>query len=176
MTAVVFTDDAIDDLRRVGPDAVPRILHKLLVLEANPQAGAPLVDELSGYRKLVVGNRTWRIVYRIADVDRVVICEVWAVGLRQRDEVYRAASARVKRAALRRPELVPFAKVVANLGRLAGDVTSTDARPRAEPVPSWLYERLIATGRYRREQIAAMSAEEAFETWNQHISKGAGRA
>jgi mRNA interferase RelE/StbE len=39
---VEFTDDAIDDLRRIGPDAVPRVLQKLLILETNPAAGQPL--------------------------------------------------------------------------------------------------------------------------------------
>lgn len=152
---------------------MPRILRKLLVLEANPQAGEPLVDELSGYRKLVVGDRTWRIVYRIVDVERVEICEVWAIGLGKRDEVYRAAYSRVERAAGQRPELFSFAKMVENLGRITGNVTTTDEAPSAEPVPRWLYERLVATGRYRREQVAAMSAQEAFETWNEYISGGA---
>jgi hypothetical protein len=61
-------------------------------------------------------------VYRIVDVERVEFCDVRAIGLRKRDEVYRAAYARVKRAAWQRPVLVPFAKRVENLGRFAGDV------------------------------------------------------
>ena len=57
---------------------MPRVLKKLLVLETNPEAGLPLGDELTGFRKLVVGRNTWRIVYRIKATD-VEICEIWAV-------------------------------------------------------------------------------------------------
>jgi hypothetical protein len=41
-------------------------------------------------------------------------------------------------------------------------------------VPKWRYERLIQTGQFRCEEVAAMSAEEAFEAWNDHISRGRG--
>ncbi|GIH92261.1 hypothetical protein ACFFMN_05095 [Planobispora siamensis] len=39
MTAsdVVFTDPAIDDLRRIGPDVAPRILKRILLLLENPE-------------------------------------------------------------------------------------------------------------------------------------------
>jgi len=56
VTDIRFTNDAIDDLRRLGPDIVPNILKKVLLLETNPHAGQPLGGELTGFRKLVVGN------------------------------------------------------------------------------------------------------------------------
>jgi hypothetical protein len=42
MTEIVFTDAAIDDLRRIGPDAVPRVLKKILLLQENAEAGYPV--------------------------------------------------------------------------------------------------------------------------------------
>jgi hypothetical protein len=41
MVDIVITDDAIDDLSRIGPDAVPKVLKKLLVLKSNAQAAHP---------------------------------------------------------------------------------------------------------------------------------------
>ena len=53
---LTFTDAAIDDLRRIGPDAVPKVLKKVLILLDSPDAGYPLGGELTGFRKLVVGR------------------------------------------------------------------------------------------------------------------------
>src|SRR5262249_62106820 len=53
---VVFTDAALGDLRRIGPDAAPKVLKKVLILFDEPAAGYPLGGDLTGYRKLVVGR------------------------------------------------------------------------------------------------------------------------
>lgn len=63
MAENAFTGAAVDGLRRIGPDAVPRVLKKLLLLEENPEAGY----ELTGFRKPVVGRNSWRISYRITE-------------------------------------------------------------------------------------------------------------
>ena len=80
MTEITFTDAAIDDLRKIGPSAVPRVLKKVLLLLDSPSAGYPLGGDLTGFRKLVVGRNTWRIVYRLVDDKTIEVCEVWAVG------------------------------------------------------------------------------------------------
>ncbi|WP_017581974.1 type II toxin-antitoxin system RelE family toxin [Nocardiopsis valliformis] len=49
MAEITFTDAAIDDLRRIGPDAVSRVLKKLLLLAENPEAVYPL-DLWAEYR------------------------------------------------------------------------------------------------------------------------------
>src|SRR5580704_2915690 len=104
MTEITFTDAAIDDLRRIGPSAVPKVLKKILLLLDSPAAGYPLGGDLTGFRKLVVGRNTWRIVYRLIDDKAVEICEIWAVGARADAEVYAEAIARVQSAAGRRIE------------------------------------------------------------------------
>src|SRR5687767_5148986 len=104
MVEVSFTESAIDDLRRIGPEAVPKVLKKLLILLTDPKAGYPVGGELTGYRKLVVGRNTWRIVYRLIDDSAIEVCEVWAVGARAGAEVYAEAAARVREAARQRPE------------------------------------------------------------------------
>ncbi|RCG31483.1 type II toxin-antitoxin system mRNA interferase toxin, RelE/StbE family [Sphaerisporangium album] len=166
MSEVVFTDPAVDDLRRIGPDAVPEVLKKILLLLENPEAGYPLGGELTGFRKLVVGRNTWRIVYRIADDKAVVICEIWAVGERADAEVYAEAKARVRAVGNSRPDVVRLGTVIERLGTLT-DHIHIEATPMREPVPDWLAERLIYTVGLAREDVAALDLEQAVDLWTE---------
>jgi mRNA interferase RelE/StbE len=170
MAAVQFIDAALDDLRRLGADAVPRVLRKIMLLEQNPEAGQPLGSDLTGFRKLVIGRNTWRVVYRIAGAT-VEVCEIWVVGHRRDAEVYAEASARVRAAVDRHRELVGLGDAVQRLGRLAGGVgLAAPAHQPAEPVPDWLAERLIHTVGLRREQVAALDLRQAVDLWTDYIA------
>jgi mRNA interferase RelE/StbE len=167
MTEVTFTDAAIDDLRRIGPDAVPKVLRKVLILLDSPDAGYPLGGELTGFRKLVVGRNTWRVVYRVVDEKQIEICEVWAVGARADAEVYAEATARVRAAPGQRLEVRKLADVIERLGKLSGGITA----PARDPVPDWLAARLIHTVGMAPQDVAALSLQEAVDRWGEHISK-----
>ncbi|WP_433221810.1 type II toxin-antitoxin system RelE family toxin [Microtetraspora malaysiensis] len=164
MSDVVFTAPAVDDLRRIGPDAVPKVLKKILLLLDTPEAGYPLGGELTGFRKLVVGRNTWRVVYRIADDKSIEICEVWAVGERADAEVYAEATARVRTAGKGRPEVIQLGQIIERLGPLAGHIRVDEPPPR-EPVPDWLADRLIYTVGMSREEVAALDLEKAVDLW-----------
>lgn len=170
MAEITFTDAAIDDLRRIGPDAVPKVLKKVLMLAENAEAGYPLGGVLTGFRKLVVGRNTWRVIYRITDDKEIEICEIWAVGERADAEIYREAATRLGSATGARPELVPLVKVVEQLGRLAGEVIVPQTPPR-EPVPAWLAERLIYTAGLPPEQVAALDLQQAVDLWTTYMSR-----
>jgi mRNA interferase RelE/StbE len=172
MAAITFTDAAIDDLRRIGPDAVPKVLKKVLLLADNAEAGYPLGGNLTGFRKLVVGRNTWRIVYRITEDKQVEICEIWAVGARADAEIYREATARLHQAAGGEPDVVALADVVEQLGRLAGEIEIPQAPPR-EPVPAWLADRLIFTAGLPREEVAALDLQQAVDAWSAYIARPA---
>ncbi|NAS24074.1 type II toxin-antitoxin system RelE/ParE family toxin [Herbidospora sp. NEAU-GS84] len=163
MAEVVFIDAAIDDLRRIGPDVAPKILKKILLLAENPEAGYPPGGELTGYRKLVAGRNTWRIVYRVTDDKTVEICEIWAVGERANGEIYAEAVARVRDAGDERPEVTRLRGVIEQLGALADFVVTPE--PPREPVPRWLADRLIHTVGMSREAVAALDLEEAVDAW-----------
>ncbi|MCO1579095.1 type II toxin-antitoxin system RelE/ParE family toxin [Crossiella sp. SN42] len=170
MAEVAFTDAAIDDLRRLGPDVVPKILKKILMLLDDPEAGHPLGGKLTGFRKLVVGRNHWRVVYRLTEDGVVEICEIWCVGVRSDAEVYAEATARVAGAAEGNPALARLADVVERLGRLSGEVTVA-AEPRGEPVPDWLAQRLIHTAGIAPEKVAALDLEQAVDLWTGFISR-----
>lgn|SRR5215470_1723115 len=167
MAEIGFTDDAIDDLRRLGPEAVPKVLRKILMLLDKPEVGYPPGGELTGYRKLIIGRNTWRIVYRITEDESVEICEVWP---RADAEVYAEATARVRAAGPSEPHTTKLAGVIERLGRLAGDVEVITEKSR-EPVPDWLTERLIYIVGMPRSEVAALDLQQAVDHWAAFISK-----
>jgi mRNA interferase RelE/StbE len=162
---VRFIDAAIEDLTRLSHDIRLRVFKKLLLLEKDPEAGLPLGGSLTGYRKLVVGNRDWRIVYRATQDGNVEICEVWVVGARSDDEVYREAAGRI--ASL--PSNATTHALAQVLGRLGyGPVPE----PEPEAPPAWLVARLVRTAGRDPNEVAAMTLDEALQAWTDYQSQG----
>ncbi|PRX44237.1 mRNA interferase RelE/StbE [Prauserella shujinwangii] len=99
MARVQLTDDAREDLRDLDGSARVVVLKALRKLEHEPEKrGEPLGSrpggDLTTFRKLVVGNRAFRIVYRVeADGTAVV---VWVIGPRADAECYNLAVARLR--------------------------------------------------------------------------------
>jgi len=170
---IVFTDAAIDDLRRLGPDVAPKVLKKVMLLLDNPHAGYPLGAELAGFRKLVVGRNTWRIVYRIVH-DAIEICEIWAVGARADAQVYAEAVRRVRIAGAGHPEVVLLRDVVVRLGQLAESLGLGEPSG-SEPVPDWLCDRLVHTVGMPREAVAGLDLRRAVDIWAEYRSATPGR-
>lgn len=99
MSRVKLTDDAKEDLRDLDGAARRLVVKALKKLESEPEKrGQPLGSKQKGnlttFRKLVVGDRAYRIVYRVEHDGAV--CVVWVIGQRADDEVYRLAVARLK--------------------------------------------------------------------------------
>lgn len=99
MAKVTLTDDAKEDLRDLDGSARALVLRALKKLETDPESrGQPLGSRASGslvtFRKLVVGNRDYRIVYRVEADGTVVV--VWVIGKRADAECYRLALSRIR--------------------------------------------------------------------------------
>jgi len=96
---VWLTGPAVADLHRLDGAPLVWSLKKMLLLEAHPLAGEPLLGSLIGYRKLVVGDRDCRIVWRATTDQRgqltIEIAEVWAVGAGAGSKVYSEMTERV---------------------------------------------------------------------------------
>lgn len=100
MTSVTIRllPEAVEDLRELDGAARRIVAAGIEKLRTDPHLlGAPLgsrsTSNLTGLRKLVVGNRTYRIVYRVHDANTVVV--LWVIGKRADNEVYELARARV---------------------------------------------------------------------------------
>ena len=176
---VRLTAPAFEDLERLlkkDPQIVRWALRKMLLLERDPQAGDPLLGQLVGWRKLVVGDRNWRIVWRVttdnAGAVTITIAEVWAVGARSEAEVYEEMSARVA-AADQTPSTMALAEVVELIGRHAArDDVNVSIEPRADPVPDWLRDRLVHTAGLRADELDEMTGEQAMQRWERFMTTG----
>ncbi len=167
---VRLTDAALDDLDRLAanvPQALRWALKKMLLLEENPDAGEPLLGNLIGWRKLTVGDRNWRIVWRHTTdgtaTPVIEIAEVWAVGARSDEEVYLEMGDRVASMPAT-PHAVDLAEVVERFGKLRVGI-SPAAPPKGETLPDWLVNQLVHTARIAREDVDAMTLRQAVDAW-----------
>jgi mRNA interferase RelE/StbE len=113
MARVVLTSEAREDLRDLDGSAKKVVLKAIRKLEVDPdKRGQPLGVRTSGglttFRKLVVGDRDYRIIYRIEQDGTVVV--IWVIGRRVDEERYQLAIARLRLHGNR-----PLAEAVENL-------------------------------------------------------------
>lgn len=171
---VWLTDPAVEDLRRLDGAPLVWALKKMLLLERDPNAGEPVLGDLIGYRKLVVGKRDWRLIWRTVTDDRgalvVEIAEIWAVGARADGEVYAEMADRVA-AMPDVPVRRPLSEVVQQLGKRARGLEPKPAAiVPAKPEP-WLVDRLVHTAGLDAESVGDMTSEEAVDAWTAYMMR-----
>lgn len=98
MAKVELTSDAREDLRDLDGSTRVIVLKALRKLETKPEKrGEPLggskLGNLTTFRKLVVGDRDLRIVFRVEPDGTVVV--VWVIARRVDDECYELALSRL---------------------------------------------------------------------------------
>ena len=115
---VEITRAAAEDLRSyLRSGNVTSFAKKLLRLEEiGEDAGQPLRGNLTGWRKIVVGDRNWRILFAMS-ADKTV-ATVWVVGDRDDAECYRIAERRLAEAASGSPTTASLATVMFDLAGL----------------------------------------------------------
>ncbi|MDR2702819.1 MAG: type II toxin-antitoxin system RelE/ParE family toxin [Cellulomonadaceae bacterium] len=96
---VLLLDEAKEDLRDFDGATRKMLLKAIGKLRQSPdQRGEPLGSRangnLTGFRKLVVGNRDYRIVYDVRDDGTVVV--IWVIGRRVNSEAYALAQTRIE--------------------------------------------------------------------------------
>lgn len=173
---VRITDDALADLHalfRADPQIVRWALKKMIHLERDPHAGEPLMGGLIGYRKITVGDRDWRIVWRVVQDEagsfRVDVAEVWAVGYRKDGDVYAEIEKRLADADPS-PTTNALTEVLQLFAKQSRDLRATsEPEPHAE-VPRWLSDALLYVVRLPAAQVDTMSLEDAEMAWAAHIS------
>lgn len=173
---VRLTDAAIDDLQSLhtkDPSIVRWCLKKLIVIERDPNAGEPLLGGLVGYRKITVGDRDWRIVWKVTDGDMggyvVDVAEVWGVGYRKDSDVYDEIRARIK-AADSSPATKTLVDVLALFEKSGRGLSATAEPEEPEPTPQWLVDALVRVAGTSASDVAAMTPAEAKNAWEQFTS------
>ncbi len=179
-TELRFTDAAIDDLvalQKKNRPALEWAMKKFLLIERNPEAGVPLGGGLHGYRKLTVGDRDWRIVWRVTFDDTgqliVDIGEIWAVGARKDSEVYTEMRRRVT-ALPEGPQTKTFEEVLALLeASLTKKRRPAPSRPTTGDTlaPTWLVNDLVNFAGYARNEVEALTERQAMSAWVAYRSR-----
>ena len=92
---VELIDDAIADLAKHAESGkLKTFFRKLLEIEEKGlEAGEPLGRDLVGWRKITVGNRDWRIVFRVDK--RSEVATVCVIGDREDGACYEEAKQRI---------------------------------------------------------------------------------
>ena len=114
---VELIDEAVEDLVRYSQSGkLPLFLKKLLRLEeVGEDAGLPLGKGLAGWRKIVVGDRNWRIIFTTDPAKSVAT--VCVIGDREDSECYDIAQRRVQSLGKTQPQATSLAAVMFQLSR-----------------------------------------------------------
>ena len=51
--------------------------------------------DLTGYYKIYVAKKSYRIVYRLITTEEVEIIEIWGIGKREKEEIYKLIGKRI---------------------------------------------------------------------------------
>jgi mRNA interferase RelE/StbE len=105
----VVTEDALADLEKYRESGVFRqFLAKLVRLEEQGVGvGLPLGDKLTTFRKIVVGDRDWRIIFQ-ANREQTE-ATVWVIGDRGDDRCYTTALRRLEAIGDQKPQVKSLA-------------------------------------------------------------------
>lgn len=116
---VELIDEAIEDLVRYAETNIfPRLLAKLVRLEeVGKDAGQPLGRGLTGWRKIIVGDRDWRIILTNAGD---TVATVWVIADRADDACYDEAQRRVNALAKGQPHAASLAAVMLQISQARG--------------------------------------------------------
>ena len=106
---VQFLPQAFDDLKDYAATGnLPLFLKKLLRLEdVGQDAGQPLGGNLVGWRKIVMGDRTWRILFRMNPEETTAT--ILVIGDRDEAACYDEAQRRLAALGQRQPETISLA-------------------------------------------------------------------
>jgi len=97
---IEFIPDAEKDFDSLDGSIKKEVTKKIYVLAENPFLGKPLGKkygvDLTGFYKLYVAKKKYRIVYRLIG-KHIEVVEIVGIGKRDKEEVYRLVARRVKR-------------------------------------------------------------------------------
>jgi mRNA interferase RelE/StbE len=97
--AVKFIPEAVQDYQGLDGSVKKQVNAKIDKLKENPYLGEMLGNKndlaLSGFYKIYVAKKTYRIVYRLTKEGQIEIVEIWGIGCRDKLEIYKIVSKRI---------------------------------------------------------------------------------
>ena len=93
-----FIPEAVTDYKSLDGSIKKLVNEKIDTLKENPYLGESLGNknniDLTGYYKIYVSKKSYRIVYRIVK-NEIEIIEIWGIGKRDKMEIYKNIGRRV---------------------------------------------------------------------------------
>lgn len=97
---IEFLPEAEKDYAGLDRSIRKEVVKKMDGLAENPFLGKPLGNkfgiDLTGFYKLYVAKKKYRIVYRLLDKD-IEIIEIVGIGKREKEEIYKLVASRLKK-------------------------------------------------------------------------------
>ena len=97
---IVFLPEAAKDYKDLDGSVKKSINTKIEELKINPFLGEKLGHkfniDLSGFYKIYAHGKKFRIVYRMITPEKIEILEIWGIGKREKEEIYRTIGKRLK--------------------------------------------------------------------------------
>lgn len=98
---IVFIPEAVNDYTSLDGSVKISINKKIDELKKNPFLGEKLGNKfninLTGFYKIYAHAKKYRIVYRIISPERIEVLEIWGIGKREKEEIYRVLGKRLHR-------------------------------------------------------------------------------
>lgn len=96
---VQFIPEAAKDYKELDGSIKTLVRKKIEEIELNPFLGEKLGNkfniDLTGFLKTYVASKKYRIIYRLITPVKVEIVEVWGIGKREKEEIYRTIGRRL---------------------------------------------------------------------------------
>ena len=98
---IEFNKEAAEDYKSLDGSIKGKVDKRLEELAENPFLGELLGNkfniDLTGYYKIYVNSKRHRIVYRLISPDNIEVLEIWGIGKRDKEEIYRTIGKRISK-------------------------------------------------------------------------------
>jgi mRNA interferase RelE/StbE len=97
---VEFIPEAAKDYQELDGSIKKHVNKKIDELAENPFLGEKLGHkyniDLTGFYKIYVYGKKYRIVYRLLSPEKIEIIEIWGIGKRDKEEIYKIIGKRLR--------------------------------------------------------------------------------
>ena len=98
---IVLIPEAVKDYDSLDGSVKKSVNTKIDELKSNPFIGEKLGNKyninLTGFYKIYAHAKKYRIVYRIISPEKIEVLEIWGIGKRDKEEIYRIMGKRIRR-------------------------------------------------------------------------------
>jgi mRNA interferase RelE/StbE len=96
---VELIEEALKDYKKLDGSIKKVINKKITELSEKPFIGEELGHkhniDLTGFFKIYAAKKSYRIVYRLITPEEIEIIEIWGIGKREKEEIYKLIGKRI---------------------------------------------------------------------------------